>query len=147
MSRVAAGPPLCATVFLLGREGSSSNTTRLSGLAGRSKGASRRANRTNVSIRCNTGEKKRVVIVGAGPAGLLTAHYLLREGGFEVQLFEARGDPRKENPSSFRQYSLGLGARGRHAIQARPGTPFDEPPIPRYTQKPLLLKTVETVDT
>ena len=77
--------------------------------------------RAALSIQCKTGdaEKQRVVIVGAGPAGILTAHYLLQEGGYQVELFESRGDPRKENPSSFRQYSLGLGARGRNAIQVR----------------------------
>lgn len=41
-------------------------------------------------------EPMRVVIVGAGPSGLLLAHYLLEKGNgrFSVSIHEAREDPR-----------------------------------------------------
>jgi len=34
-----------------------------------------------------------VVIIGAGPAGLLLAHYLLRRGKYHVEIYERRPDP------------------------------------------------------
>lgn len=50
----------------------------------------------------------RVVIIGAGPAGLLLAHYLLGkgEGRFKVWIFEEREDPREtlKKPPSSRRY-------------------------------------------
>jgi 2-polyprenyl-6-methoxyphenol hydroxylase-like FAD-dependent oxidoreductase len=50
----------------------------------------------------------RVVIHGAGPAGLLLAHYLLGkgEGRFKVWIYEEREDPREtlKKPPSTRRY-------------------------------------------
>lgn len=37
---------------------------------------------------------QKVVIIGACPAGLLLAHYLLRRGKYCVELYEQRSDPR-----------------------------------------------------
>lgn len=63
------------------------------------------------------GAVKNVVIAGAGPAGLMLAHYLVGSGkGFNVVMLEQRGDPRSET-ASIRSYSLGLGVRGRTAIR------------------------------
>ncbi|GAQ86238.1 hypothetical protein KFL_002780020 [Klebsormidium nitens] len=67
-----------------------------------------------------------VVISGAGPAGLLLAHYLLEKGGgrFRVSLFDWRDDPRRARDSTdpgIRRYSIGLGMRGAAAIAPIPG--------------------------
>eukprot|EP00245_Coleochaete_scutata_P001400 TRINITY_DN1170_c0_g1_i2.p1 TRINITY_DN1170_c0_g1~~TRINITY_DN1170_c0_g1_i2.p1 ORF type:complete len:529 (+),score=63.96 TRINITY_DN1170_c0_g1_i2:265-1851(+) len=61
-----------------------------------------------------------IVIVGAGPAGLLLAHYLLEHGAgrFKVTIFDAREDPLDESkrPRSERRYLLSLSLRGRKAL-------------------------------
>ncbi len=62
-----------------------------------------------------------VVIVGAGPAGLLLAHYLLRRGRYRVLLYERRPDPRQIPPQHNRSFPISLQARGRQALQAIPG--------------------------
>lgn len=65
-------------------------------------------------------DPKNVLIVGAGPAGLLAAHHLLRNGepgAFKVTIAERRSDPRASEQASLRSYSLGLGVRGRAAIK------------------------------
>lgn len=36
---------------------------------------------------------KKVVIVGAGPVGLLLAHYLLRRDSYDIDIYERRSDP------------------------------------------------------
>ena len=36
----------------------------------------------------------KIVIIGAGPSGLLLAHYLLRRGKYQVEVYEQRADPR-----------------------------------------------------
>eukprot|EP00411_Alexandrium_monilatum_P019960 CAMPEP_0175229754 /NCGR_PEP_ID=MMETSP0093-20121207/24595_1 /TAXON_ID=311494 /ORGANISM="Alexandrium monilatum, Strain CCMP3105" /LENGTH=498 /DNA_ID=CAMNT_0016523567 /DNA_START=77 /DNA_END=1573 /DNA_ORIENTATION=- len=62
-------------------------------------------------------ESLSVAVVGAGPSGLLLAHRLLAAGA-TVQLFEGRSDPRSEQAAlEGRAYALGLGMRGRTAIQ------------------------------
>eukprot|EP00977_Amphora_coffeiformis_P027250 scaffold34597_cov177-Amphora_coffeaeformis.AAC.18 len=53
--------------------------------------------------------KKIVVIAGAGPAGLLLAHYLLgRHANYELHIFEKRPDPRNAPPSEQRTYPISL---------------------------------------
>lgn len=37
----------------------------------------------------------KIVIIGAGPAGLLLAHYLLRRGKYQVEIYDRRPDPRE----------------------------------------------------
>jgi hypothetical protein len=66
-----------------------------------------------------SGDKKKAVIVGAGPAGLLAAHLLLKQkpGMFDVTVAETRADPRASEQASLRSYSLGLGVRGRTSIK------------------------------
>lgn len=65
---------------------------------------------------------QRVVVSGAGPAGLLAAHALLsRREDVRVQLFDKREDPRTTKASAVRAYSLGLNIRGRTALQRWPG--------------------------
>lgn len=61
---------------------------------------------------------KTVIIVGAGPCGLLMAHYLLqRDSKYRVELYDKRPDPRLNPVSSARSYSILLGFRGRAALR------------------------------
>ena len=65
-------------------------------------------------------DPKNVLIVGAGPAGLLAAQHLLRRGdadAFKITIAERRADPRASEQASLRSYSLGLGVRGRASIK------------------------------
>ena len=59
---------------------------------------------------------QKVVIIGAGPAGLLLAHYLLRRGKYQVELIEQRLDPRLVDVSQ-RTFPISLQERGRKAIR------------------------------
>lgn len=63
-------------------------------------------------------KQKHVVIVGTGPAGLLTAHALLSrpDKAYKVSIFDAREDPRRTILGP-RTYSLGLNLRGKGCIQ------------------------------
>ncbi|CAI5535396.1 unnamed protein product [Closterium sp. Naga37s-1] len=68
----------------------------------------------------------RVVIVGAGPAGLALANYLLARGGgrFHVSVIEKGEDPRAEVEEAAeiaRRYAMGLSIRGMHCLMAIPG--------------------------
>ena len=60
--------------------------------------------------------KRRITIVGAGLAGPLLACFLGREG-FDVTLYERRGDPRVEGYSGGRSINLALSARGIDALR------------------------------
>jgi kynurenine 3-monooxygenase len=60
---------------------------------------------------------QKVVIIGAGPTGLLLAHYLLRRGKYRVELYEQRPDPRLVDVSQDRTFPLSLQARGRKALR------------------------------
>jgi kynurenine 3-monooxygenase len=57
-----------------------------------------------------------VAVVGAGPAGLLLSHLLLRQQNVKVSILESRSDPRRLDKEE-RAYALGLGMRGRTAIR------------------------------
>ncbi|NEP37306.1 MULTISPECIES: NAD(P)/FAD-dependent oxidoreductase [unclassified Moorena] len=61
---------------------------------------------------------KTVIIVGAGPCGLLMAHYLLRrDSKYCVELYEKRSDPRLNPVSTARSHIISLGFRGRAALR------------------------------
>lgn len=49
----------------------------------------------------------KIVIVGAGPAGLLAAHRLVQRDNYEVHVYEKRHDLRQENPANLRSYPIG----------------------------------------
>ena len=56
------------------------------------------------------------VLIGSGLAGGLLAGYLGRRG-YEVDLYERRGDPREGNMVGGRSINLALSTRGIHALQ------------------------------
>jgi kynurenine 3-monooxygenase len=60
---------------------------------------------------------QKVVIIGAGPAGLLLAHYLLRRRKYCVELYERRSDPRLVDASQDRTFPISLQERSRKAIR------------------------------
>ncbi|MBD2067765.1 FAD-dependent monooxygenase [Leptolyngbya sp. FACHB-671] len=60
---------------------------------------------------------QKVVIIGAGPAGLLLAHYLLRREKYRVELYEQRSDPRLVDVSRDRTFPITLQERGRKALR------------------------------
>ena len=61
---------------------------------------------------------EKVVIVGAGPCGLLLAHYLLRRGNrYQVEIYERLGDPREVVLSNSRTIPYGLKERGFKALR------------------------------
>ena len=62
-----------------------------------------------------------IVIIGAGPAGLLLAHYLLRRGNYHIDIYERRRDPRLTDVSSARTFPISLQERGRKAIRSIAG--------------------------
>ncbi|GJP29419.1 hypothetical protein CLOM_g16682 [Closterium sp. NIES-68] len=68
----------------------------------------------------------RVVIVGAGPAGLVLANHLLTRGGgrFHVSVVEKGEDPREKVEEAVevaRRYSIGLNVRAFRCLDAVPG--------------------------
>lgn len=60
---------------------------------------------------------QKIVIIGAGPAGLLLAHYLLRRGKYRVEIYERRSDFRLTDASQDRTFPISLQERGRKAIR------------------------------
>lgn len=58
-----------------------------------------------------------IVIIGAGPAGLLLAHSLLLRGQYSIKIYERRSDPRLMNASHQRTFPISLQERGRKAIR------------------------------
>ncbi|MEA5593319.1 NAD(P)/FAD-dependent oxidoreductase [Rivularia sp. UHCC 0363] len=65
---------------------------------------------------------KKVAIIGAGPCGLLLAHYLLsRDRQYQVEIYEHRGDPRIVSYSDSRTFPIGLNDRGYNALSKIPG--------------------------
>ena len=55
---------------------------------------------------------QKITIIGAGPAGLLLAHYLLSRGDYQVEIYERRSDPRLVEQSKQRVFPVSLQARG-----------------------------------
>lgn len=61
---------------------------------------------------------KKVIIVGAGPCGLLLAHYLLhRTAKYQVEIYERRSDPRLVSLDNSRTIPYGLSERGLKALR------------------------------
>ena len=60
--------------------------------------------------------EQRVIIIGAGLAGSLLAIYLARRG-FAVEVFEARGDMRRDEVTAGRSINLALSDRGIAALR------------------------------
>jgi kynurenine 3-monooxygenase len=68
---------------------------------------------------------KKVVIIGAGPAGLLLGHYLLRSGPVQageltIALYDEGPDPRHRTRAGGRSFPLAIQARGMWAIRGIP---------------------------
>ncbi|MEH1847828.1 MAG: NAD(P)/FAD-dependent oxidoreductase [Nostoc sp.] len=65
---------------------------------------------------------KKVVIVGAGPSGVLLAHYLLRRGDqYQIDIYDRLSDPRVLEFSNARTYPISLTERGMKALNQIPG--------------------------
>ncbi|MEO0457011.1 MAG: FAD-dependent oxidoreductase [Cyanobacteria bacterium P01_A01_bin.114] len=62
-----------------------------------------------------------VTIIGAGPAGLLLAHYLLARRQYRVELYDRRPDPRLTEQFNRRTFPLALQLRGLKAIRGIAG--------------------------
>jgi kynurenine 3-monooxygenase len=60
--------------------------------------------------------KQKVIIIGAGLSGSLLAIYLAKRG-IETEIYEARGDMRKEKMSAGRSINLALSDRGIAALR------------------------------
>lgn len=64
---------------------------------------------------------KKVVIIGAGPSGVLLAHYLLRrDNQYQVTIYERRSDPRLMSFSNARTFPISLNDRGTDALYQIP---------------------------
>jgi len=61
-------------------------------------------------------KKETVHVIGGGLVGPLTAIYLARRG-FDVKLYERRGDMRRDDASAGRSINLALTARGLKALE------------------------------
>ncbi len=61
-------------------------------------------------------KKQKVIIIGAGLSGSLLAIYLAKRG-IECEIYEARGDMRKETMSAGRSINLALSNRGIAALK------------------------------
>lgn len=61
---------------------------------------------------------KKIVIVGAGPCGILLAYYLLRRSNkYQIDIYERRSDPRKVVFSTSRTFPISLNERGMIALR------------------------------
>ena len=72
------------------------------------------------AAKLNSPVAKKVLIVGAGPAGLLAAHCLLSRNSpsclYQVHSVDARGEPAEEGIGP-RAYMLGISPRGQDALR------------------------------
>lgn len=59
----------------------------------------------------------RVLIVGAGPAGLLLANYLIRRPGYHVHIIDRQPNPHTLLPESLWSYPIVLQSRGLEALR------------------------------
>ena len=64
----------------------------------------------------NTAGNRSITIIGAGLAGTLLAT-LLAQRGWQVEVFERRGDPRVHGYAGGRSINLALAERGLHALR------------------------------
>src|SRR5690606_41591588 len=64
----------------------------------------------------NTAGNRSITIIGAGLAGTLLAT-LLAQRGWQVEVFERRGDPRASGYAGGRSITLALAERGLHALR------------------------------
>jgi kynurenine 3-monooxygenase len=65
---------------------------------------------------------KKIVIVGAGPSGLLLAHHLLRRGDqYQVDLYDRLNNPSMVQFSNARTFPISLTERGMSALGQIPG--------------------------
>ncbi len=62
-----------------------------------------------------------VVIIGAGPAGLLLAHYLLRRGKYKIDIYEGRSASAFMSGGGVRSFPISLQERGIKAMRVIPG--------------------------
>jgi len=61
---------------------------------------------------------KKVIIVGAGPAGVLLAHYLLRRSTqYKIEIYESRSDLQKVSLANSRTIPYGINERGLRALR------------------------------
>ena len=63
----------------------------------------------------------KVLIVGAGPAGLLMANYLMGRSGYDVQIIERGPDPRLLPRDTIQSYPVQLQERGLAALRGVAG--------------------------
>ena len=61
-----------------------------------------------------------MTILGAGPAGLLLAHYLLAQDNYHITLYDRRPDPRDISPDHQRTFPLSIQLRGLAALAEIP---------------------------
>jgi kynurenine 3-monooxygenase len=78
--------------------------------------ANNRANLYNEGKRINEMTKQKVTIIGAGLSGSLLAIYLAKRG-IESEIYEARGDMRRETVAAGRSINLALSNRGIAALR------------------------------
>jgi kynurenine 3-monooxygenase len=64
---------------------------------------------------------EKIVIIGAGPAGLLLAHYLLDRGNYRIEIYERHPDPQTVKQSNQRTFPIALQTRGMNSIRGIPG--------------------------
>lgn len=83
-------------------------------------------NRSRRTLAARASMVKRVVIVGAGPSGVLLAHYLLRHGDqYQIALYDRRPDPRQTDFSTARTFPISLNDRGMDALKPISGVAAD----------------------